>query len=342
MRWKFDEEEWKDRFNKAFDKALAKWRLSVTDCSMEHQTTSANKEVHEVDIVREKGYAAKVFDGSLERNLEEYEMEYAEKVFDGSPETVFTSTGTHLDFSALIHSHFNDYAIEKGTDVGGYGRVGTENWGCYKDGGSGGGPGQGRLRTLDIPRFDCNDSDGWIRRVEQLLYVYRVSENELLKVIEMAFVGDVLRWYQWENNRRPFRCWSDLKGVILRQYRSSTYQNFRSSYDGHGEYGGRSDGRSEEGSEEESLGRRADMSELEYPERVGSGQTYVSVGEMLSDDYYEQEADAQPSASWQQRVGKNAAGFNSYPKPRHVAANKYQSRRSKAPNDIIYCVGDRL
>lgn len=98
--------------------------------------------------------------------------------------------------------------------------------------------------------------------------------------------------------------------------------------------------RDEEGSEDESLGHRDGRSELEAPERVGRGQAYVSMDEMLSDDYYEQDGDAKPSASSHQRVGKTTIRSNSLPKPRHVAADKYQSRKSKASNDIIYGEGD--
>lgn len=98
--------------------------------------------------------------------------------------------------------------------------------------------------------------------------------------------------------------------------------------------------RNEEGSEDESLGRREDRSELEDLERVGRGQACVSVDEMLSEDYYEQDGNAKPSASSHQRVGKTTIRFTSNPKPRHVAVNKYQSRKSKASNDIIYGDGE--
>ncbi|KAK1402796.1 Chromatin remodeling 5 [Heracleum sosnowskyi] len=98
--------------------------------------------------------------------------------------------------------------------------------------------------------------------------------------------------------------------------------------------------RNEEGSEDESLGCREDRSELEAPERVGRGQAYVSVDEMLSDDYYEQDDDGKPSASSHQRVGKTTIRFNSNPKPRDVGSNKYQSIKLKASNEIIYGDGD--
>lgn len=36
----------------------------------------------------------------------------------------------------------------------------------------------------------------------------------------VALEGDALKWYQWENNRRPIRQWADLKVYILRWFRS--------------------------------------------------------------------------------------------------------------------------
>lgn len=94
--------------------------------------------------------------------------------------------------------------------------------------------------------------------------------------------------------------------------------------------------KNEDGSEDESLGRRDDRLELDDPDRDGRVKAYVPVDEMLSDDYYEQDGDDQPSAVSHQRVGKNTIGPNSNPKPRPVAASNYQPRKSKVSNDIIY------
>lgn len=42
----------------------------------------------------------------------------------------------------------------------------------------------------------------------------------MLDAVALALDGEALRWYQWENKRHPIRRWSDLKGFILRQFRS--------------------------------------------------------------------------------------------------------------------------
>lgn len=100
------------------------------------------------------------------------------------------------------------------------GEIGKGIGGSYATGGSGGGPGNWRYRKLDMPVFDGEDPDGWILRVERYFAFYRLTEEEMLEAVGVAMDGDALRWYQWENKRRPIRRWSDLKSFILRQFRS--------------------------------------------------------------------------------------------------------------------------
>lgn len=91
-------------------------------------------------------------------------------------------------------------------------------------GGSGGGPGGGgtnwRYRKLDMPLFDGSDPDGWVLRVERYFNFYKMNEGEMLDAAAVAMEGDALRWFQWENNRRPIRRWADLKLFVIRQFRS--------------------------------------------------------------------------------------------------------------------------
>ena len=71
-----------------------------------------------------------------------------------------------------------------------------------------------------MPIFDGEDPDGWILRVERYFAFYKLTEDEMLEAVAVAMDGDALRWYQWENKRRPIRRWEDLKTFILRQFRS--------------------------------------------------------------------------------------------------------------------------
>lgn len=109
---------------------------------------------------------------------------------------------------------------ELGKGYGARNLVGGSNVG----GGSGGGPGgqhtNWRYRKLDMPVFDGSDPDGWILRVERYFNFYCLSEDEMLEAVAVAMEGDALRWYQWENKRRPIRRWADLKVFILRQFRT--------------------------------------------------------------------------------------------------------------------------
>lgn len=104
--------------------------------------------------------------------------------------------------------------------VGSRGWTGGNTFGvgtCY---GPGAGQSNWRYRKLDMPVFDGSDSDGWIMRVERYFGFYRLSEDEMLEAVVVAMEGDALRWFQWENKRHPIRRWVDLKGFILRQFRS--------------------------------------------------------------------------------------------------------------------------
>lgn len=40
-------------------------------------------------------------------------------------------------------------------------------------------------------------------------------------MVVVALEGDALRWFQWENKRRPIRRWDELREFILRQFRPS-------------------------------------------------------------------------------------------------------------------------
>lgn len=88
--------------------------------------------------------------------------------------------------------------------------------------GRGGGIGTGgnwKHRKLDMPMFDGSDPDGWILRGERFFDFYGLVEGEKLEAAVVAMEGDALRWYQWENKRRPFRSWENLKKFVLSQFR---------------------------------------------------------------------------------------------------------------------------
>lgn len=77
-----------------------------------------------------------------------------------------------------------------------------------------------RFRKLDMPLFDGINPDGWILRAERYFQFYRLCEADKLEAAVVAMEGDALLWYQCENRRRKIRRWEELKGLILRQFRS--------------------------------------------------------------------------------------------------------------------------
>lgn len=104
-----------------------------------------------------------------------------------------------------------------GMGVGG----GLGNGGVSTDHGGGGTPGW-RHKRLDFPAFDGQNPDGWILKAERFFTFYQLSEAEKVDAAVVAFDGDVLSWFQWEHRRRPIRRWDDLKGMLLRQFRSTS------------------------------------------------------------------------------------------------------------------------
>ena len=97
-----------------------------------------------------------------------------------------------------------------GTGRGGSGRPGDQFGGNWK------------VKKLDLPIFDGTNPDGWIFRAERYFHFYRLGDEEVLEAAVVSLDGDALLWYQWENGRRPIRNWAELKGMLLRQFRSSS------------------------------------------------------------------------------------------------------------------------
>lgn len=73
-----------------------------------------------------------------------------------------------------------------------------------------------------MPIFEGTDPDGWILWLERNFSFYRLSEAEKLEAMVVALEGDALRWFQWENKRRPIRRWDKLREFMLRQFRPSS------------------------------------------------------------------------------------------------------------------------
>ena len=124
--------------------------------------------------------------------------------------------------SALIHGSNSN----SGPGVGnGSGR--SEGSGVGSGRGGSGRPGDQvggnwRVKKLDLPVFAGTNPDGWILRAERYFHFYRLGEEEVLEAAVVSSDGDALLWYQWENGRRPIRNWAELKGMLLRQFRSTS------------------------------------------------------------------------------------------------------------------------
>lgn len=108
----------------------------------------------------------------------------------------------------------------------GSGRVGNQSGGNWK------------VKKLDLPIFDGNNPDGWILRAERYFHFYRLGEEETMEAAVVSLDGDALLWYQFEHGRRPIRNWAELKGMLLRQFRSSSTGSLQEQWLHHQQTGG--------------------------------------------------------------------------------------------------------
>ena len=63
------------------------------------------------------------------------------------------------------------------------------------------------------------EQSSWLDFIVELYFLfYKLSEDEMLKVVAMELEGDTLRWKQWEQKHRPIWLWSYFKTFVLRQF----------------------------------------------------------------------------------------------------------------------------
>ncbi|XP_017233746.1 uncharacterized protein LOC108207825 [Daucus carota subsp. sativus] len=209
------------------DRAIEAMRLSLTELIREHQTLAATKLGADFETLASR------LEGRLNRSREHQEtlintirtdqLKFQDEVKSTLAGLVASSGSGH----GRVEGSGTAGGPVLGSGVGHAqgsvvttGRLGGGYSGGFQGGGLGGGQTNWRYRKLDMPIFDGEDPDGWILRVERYFAFYKLTEDEMLEAVAVAMDGDALRWYQWENKRRPIRRWEDLKTFILRQFRS--------------------------------------------------------------------------------------------------------------------------
>ncbi|XP_063944151.1 uncharacterized protein LOC135150826 isoform X1 [Daucus carota subsp. sativus] len=202
---------------KVVDRAIEAMRLSLTELIREHQTLAATKLNADFETLAGR------LEGRINRSREHQEalinaIRTEQLTFQGDIKSTLAGLVASTPGPERGEGSGPGQPNHQGSvyTTGASGR----NGGGYTGGFQGGGQSNWRYRKLDMPIFDGEDPDGWILRVERYFAFYRLSEDEMLEAVAVAMDGDALRWYQWENKRRPIRRWDDLKGFILRQFRS--------------------------------------------------------------------------------------------------------------------------
>jgi hypothetical protein len=66
--------------------------------------------------------------------------------------------------------------------------------------------GEQTQNRMDMPVFDGSDPDGWVLRMERYYTINHFEDHERVESAIIAFKGDVLTWWDWENKRKPVKC----------------------------------------------------------------------------------------------------------------------------------------
>lgn len=73
-------------------------------------------------------------------------------------------------------------------------------------------------RRLELPVFEGLNPEGWLFRDERHFELNNLSPAEKLRSAVVCFEGDALSWYYYEEGRRPFRSWDELKIQLLERF----------------------------------------------------------------------------------------------------------------------------
>ena len=63
---------------------------------------------------------------------------------------------------------------------------------------------------LDVPRFDGQNTLGWIFKISQFFDYQGIPDHERLMVVSFYMDGPVLSWYQWMARNGFLHSWSAM------------------------------------------------------------------------------------------------------------------------------------
>ncbi|EXB54779.1 hypothetical protein L484_019910 [Morus notabilis] len=78
----------------------------------------------------------------------------------------------------------------------------------------------GHWQRLEMPMFLGKDLTSWTVKVEEYCLNNRFSECEKVWFAEEFMEGEALEWFQWEDRRRSFACWSAFKINLQLRFRA--------------------------------------------------------------------------------------------------------------------------
>ncbi|XP_010497195.1 PREDICTED: uncharacterized protein LOC104774238, partial [Camelina sativa] len=72
-----------------------------------------------------------------------------------------------------------------------------------------------------MPVFDGSEVYEWLSKVERFFRVGRYSDFDKIDMVALSLEGDVLKWFNWEMNRREFCSWNEFKQRLFLRFAES-------------------------------------------------------------------------------------------------------------------------
>lgn len=94
-----------------------------------------------------------------------------------------------------------------------------------RQGGNSGGAIQTPTVQLDVPRFDGNESSGWVYHAEQFFAYHRTPANQRMVIESFHHEGKALQWYCWMEKYGAVKGWTDVVEALEVRIGPSEYDD---------------------------------------------------------------------------------------------------------------------
>lgn len=83
------------------------------------------------------------------------------------------------------------------------------------------------LKTLriNVPRFDGNDVEEWIFKIDKFFSLHRLPPDTRLAVVAFHLDGEASTWYQWMEKSGVLTCWDVFLQELRKRFGASIYDD---------------------------------------------------------------------------------------------------------------------